>query len=1593
MGGRTNMKREKHIEAAKAAAAALGARTLNPDILFGRASKDDIEHYTGEMLAAAAAHAMAEIEAWDGTAPRVTVTTLGDVKPQGQPVSVLSVTDRNQPFLYDSVMAEVTSTHRDIHLAIHPILVVTPGEAPKLFSPEEESDPTHRVSHIEIHLSELAPAEAASLAERIGNVLNQVHLAVDDWPSMLEKLDSAMADMERYAKDKPGKGEALAFLDWLRGNNFTFLGMREYTYSGKGEAATVERGGEGLGILSDPDVRVLRLGKDAVTTTPEILEFLEGPDFLIVTKANVKSVVHRRAYMDYVGLKRFDEKGKVIGELRILGLFTSTAYTHAAGQIPLLRSKVEHVVEHFGYDPKSHSGKMLINTLESYPRDDLFQIDTGLLANFCEQINELSDRPRIRVLPRIDRFDRFVSVIVYVPREQYDSDVREKIGNYLKSAYDGRVSAYYPAFPEGGLARVHFIIGRSGGKTPRIPQPKLEQAVREIATRWTDRFEALSNADGVRLDTDRGYQEDFTPAEAHADLALITTATAENPIRIAFYRKAWNTDPTSVELKIFHAGEPVSLSQRVPLLENLGFNVVSEQTHDLTLVGLDGSDRRVILHDMELKQRDGQEVNLAKLSPMLEEAFLAAWHGEVDDDALNRLILTAGLSAREIMALRTYSRYLRQTGIAYSQGYIADTLNKYPAIAANLFRLFDARLDPKLSDRQREKKSAEAAAAIEEALANVPSLDEDRMLRRYVNAIQATLRTNYFQKDADGKPRKTLAIKLDPKALDGLPEPRPFREIFVYGAEVEGVHLRFGKVARGGLRWSDRAQDYRTEVLGLVKAQQVKNSVIVPVGAKGGFYPKQLPVGGSRDAVFKAGTEAYKTYIRTLLSVTDNIVGQDVVPPADTVRLDGDDPYFVVAADKGTATFSDTANGLAQEAGFWLDDAFASGGSAGYDHKKMGITARGGWETVKRHFREMNIDIQKTPFTVAGVGDMSGDVFGNGMLLSRKIKLVAAFDHRDIFIDPSPDTDTSFAERRRMFNLPRSSWQDYDRSVLSKGAMIIPRTEKSVTLTPEAMAVIGIDKAKATPFEIMTAILKAPVDLLWFGGIGTYIRGQNETDAEVGDRANDPIRIVGEDVRAKVIGEGANLGVTQRGRIAFGLKGGRSNSDAIDNSAGVNSSDVEVNIKIALASAMRDERLTRAKRNVLLASMTDEVAHLVLRNNYLQSLAISLTEKQGLANRAPLTRLMDRLEAAGQLNRKVETLPDDRTVAERYQAGKPLTRPEIGVLLSYAKLVLFDELIHTSLPDEPYFEPTLTGYFPAKMQKVHAEDIRSHRLRREIIATILANEVINRGGPAFINTLTDGTGFGPADAVKAAIIARDGYGLAALYAGVDALDNVVAGSLQNELYEEIGRIYASVTGLLLTTGAVSGPMDQAVHKLKQALKQLRPNLATLVSEAAGDEARRKAHAYEDEGVPSDLAEEIATLSMLTFVPEVMLIATATGDTLGKTAQTFAGISSALNIGRLLSAAGRIPTSDLYEALALQRSLTDIANARRDLSSAVLTRHKGDKAPLSAWQQAEKERLARVTANLSALTETGEATLAKVSVAAGILSDLAQERAK
>lgn len=1584
MGYRNNPKRDKKLEKTRILAEMSGKPFLDPEAVFGRASSDDIQYYSPEMLAAVAHHTRDELSRWTQNKPYIGIAEVEGVAPRDNPVSILTIIGRNMPFLYDSVMGEVTSSYRSLFLAVHPILVADAAAPGGYRLADSELDAPHdNISLIQIHIAPIASQAAEALTERLLFVLSQVQSAFTDWKPMIAKLDEALTELKERgpSRRKTGRNEAVAFLEWLRNDNFTFLGMRDYSYSGAGNDAKVERGeGSGLGTLTDPNVRVLRLGKDAVTTTPEILAFLDGPDFLIVTKANVKSIVHRRAYMDYIGIKRFDEDGNVVGELRIVGLFTATAYTHSVKQIPLLRAKVAEVEEHFGFDPNSHSGRILHNTLESYPRDDLFQIDADLLIRFIEQIMELSDRPRVRVLPRIDRFDRFVSVIIFVPREEYNSYVREKIGEYLSHIYDGHISAYYPAFPEGAVARVHFIVGRTNGKTPRVAQEKLEDAVSDIAARWIDHFVALSPVGSPVLDVDQAYQEAFTPDEAIIDLPDIAATAGGEPVRIEFYRRDAQAEGV-LSLKIFHRDGHLPLSRRVPLLENLGFSVISERTFDIGVIS-ENETRSIVLHDMELQVQPGVKLDLSVYGPRLEEAFLAAFNGSVDNDNFNRLIVAAGLSVREVSVLRAYARYLRQTGIVYSQEHISETLFKYPAIAVKIFELFSHGFDPKIGDKPRLRKLSDLHKAIEAALSGVPNLDEDRTLRRYVNAVDATLRTNYFQRNEDGSPKAMLAFKFDPKLLDGLPDPRPFREIFVYGTEVEGVHLRFGKVARGGLRWSDRGQDYRTEVLGLVKAQQVKNAVIVPVGAKGGFYPKTLPVGGNRDEVFNAGKEAYKTYIRTLLSITDNIVGDDIVAPADTLRLDGDDPYFVVAADKGTATFSDTANGLAREAGFWLDDAFASGGSAGYDHKKMGITARGAWETVKRHFREMDTDIQTTPFKVVGVGDMSGDVFGNGMLLSEKIELIAAFDHRDIVIDPTPDTNKSFAERKRLFELPRSSWQDYDRSALSNGAMIISRSEKSVTLTPEAVAAIGIDKSVATPFEIMTAILKAPVDLLWFGGIGTYVKAAVETNAEVGDRANDPIRVNATEVRAKVIGEGANLGITQKARIAYALSGGRCNSDAIDNSAGVNSSDVEVNIKIALSSPVNDGRLTLPKRNQLLSSMTTDVGHLVLRNNYLQSLAISLTERRGTDNGEELGRLMGALETAGLLNRRVETLPNDAEFAERYATGKPLTRPEIGVLLSYAKLTLFDTLVASPLPDEPYLQHLLRDYFPTKMQKTYAGDITNHRLHREIVATSLANQVVNRGGPGFVQKLVDASGLLAPTVVKAAMIVEDGFGLKRLWSEIDKLDGKISGTVQNGLYADVARIFTDATRLYLQTTSAVGSMADEIERLKAAIHTLFPGAAKYKEELGLSEI---------EGVEPALIRDLETLSLLVYVPEIMLIAERADTSLARAAESYAAVSATFRVAKLLDAGQRVTPADHYESLALLRSQDQIASSRLRIVISAMTEYAKEKNPVQAWYAADRVRVNRIVSELSALSDSGETNLARLTVAAGLLSDIVQAR--
>ena len=1083
------------------------------------------------------------------------------------------------------------------------------------------------------------------------------------------------------------------------------------------------------------------------------------------------------------------------------------------------------------------------------------------------------------------------------------------------------------------------------------------------------------------------YREVYAPPTAVADIAVVEALTAEHPLGVELYREA-GEEPTSAGLKVFSHSRPIPLSERVPVLENMGFRVVDERTYHIEPE--EAAD--VWFHDMTLESALGEPFGLPTLKDKLEESFLAVMGGRAENDGYNALTLATGLVWRDIAVIRTVSRFLRQIRVPYSQDYMWTTLRKHAAIAAQIVALFHARFDPALGVPADERAAREAfiTSGIETALQAVDSLDEDRILRRFVNAATSAIRTNFYQRDADGHPKSLIAVKFASRQIDDMPLPRPLYEIFVYSPRVEGVHLRFGKVARGGIRWSDRPQDFRTEILGLVKAQNVKNAVIVPVGAKGGFVPKRLPRGGPRDAIQAEGTASYKLFISTLLDITDNIgagtVG--VVPPADVVRHEGDDPYLVVAADKGTATFSDIANGIAIQHDFWLGDAFASGGSAGYDHKKMGITARGAWESVQRHFREMGIDIRKTPFTAIGVGDMSGDVFGNGMLRETTTRLVAAFDHRDIFIDPNPDPQKTFAERKRLFDLPRSSWQDFDKSLISQGGGIYPRSAKEIRLSPEAQSLLGVGE-KLTPQELIRAILKAPADLLFFGGIGTYIRAADESDEAAGDRANDSIRITGAELRCKVIGEGANLGMTQRGRIEAALHGVRLNTDAIDNSAGVNTSDMEVNIKIAVSIPLRDGRLTMDARNVLLAEMTGEIAGLVLRNNYLQTLALSLAQRRGMEDFGFLQRLMQTLEARGLLDRAVEFLPDDMALTERRRRSQAFTRPELSVLLAYAKLTLYDDLLESAVPDDRYLARELNRYFPKAVAERFPDALEHHRLRREIIATQLANSMINRGGPSLMVRIADQTGAAP-DAIASAFAAvRDSYGMTALNGAIDGLDNRIAGKLQLDLYAAVQDLLLDRIIWFLRNVDLTKGLAGVVTHYREGIAAVAAAFGHALSEDALRARASRHQELREAGVPNELAETIANLGPLAAAPDIVLVADRTGRKVGEVAATYFAAGAFFQLDRIASAAGNIPIADYFDRLALGRARDSIGDAERRLTAAMVTGGAAGTGAVEAWVAPRRAEVERIRGAIHEIANSG-LTLSKLTVAASLLGDLVKD---
>ncbi|MFZ1924323.1 MAG: NAD-glutamate dehydrogenase [Xanthobacteraceae bacterium] len=1595
---------EDHASVALLGAAAALLAKRQPDIpadfitvLFGHAVPEDLVRYSADELAAMAERSWAFLAERVPGSPKIRFEDAA--APRG--ISVLEIVNDDMPFLVDSVAAELNQRGLDIRLFVHPVFAVEREHAGKLvdFKGARRSDGL-RESFIYVHVE--AAADAQRRLELVGalkDVLADVRAAVADWRPMQARIRAIIAELREnpppLAVDEIA--EAVQFLEWIADDNFTLLGARDFVFR-QGDEVLEPVFETGLGLLRSRDRPLLQHWNDPLPMTPEIRSFLKEPKLLIVTKSTARSPVHRRVQLDYLGIKRFNSAGKLVGEYRFCGLFTSTAYTRQARSIPYLRRKIDSVIRRAGFDPSSHSGKALVNVLETYPRDELFQLDDETLYQFALAVLQLDERPRVRVLPRRDRFDRFMSVLVFIPRDRYGGQIRAAIGAYLADAFKGRLTAYYPFFPEGPLVRVQFIIVRGDGDLASPERASLDRGVGAIVRSWTDTLaEALAaGADPVcgqvlfgryRAAFPIDYREVYPPAIAVGDIRVIDVLSPEHPLGVDFYRQA-GAVASRAGLKVFSHSRAISLSERVPVLENMGFRVVDERTYHIRPADM----ADVWFHDMELESASGQPIDLGALEARLEACFLVVMGRRAESDGYNALVLGAGLGWREVALIRTISRFLRQIRVPYSQDYMWTTLGQYPALAAQIVALFQARFDPHAQQGSDERASSQGniAADIETALQSVGSLDEDRILRHFVAAVTAAIRTNYYQLGRDGRPKDLIAIKFASRKIGDMPLPRPLFEIFVYSPRLEAAHLRFGKVARGGIRWSDRPQDFRTEILGLVKAQNVKNAVIVPVGAKGGFVPKFLPPGGRREAIQAEGIATYKMFISALLDITDNIgTGTaGVIPPLDVVRHDGDDPYLVVAADKGTATFSDIANELALAHDFWLGDAFASGGSAGYDHKKIGITARGAWESVKRHFREMDVDIAAAPFTVVGVGDMSGDVFGNGMLREKTIKLIAAFDHRHIFIDPDPDPEKSFAERKRLFDLPRSNWQDFDKTVLSNGGGVYSRLAKQISLSPQARALFGAGE-HVTPQDLIRMILKMPVDLLFFGGIGTYVRAADETDDTVGDRANDPVRVAGKDLRCKVIGEGANLGMTQRGRIEAALRGIRLNTDAIDNSAGVNTSDMEVNIKIALSIPLRDGRLDMAGRNALLGEMTDEVAALVLRNNYLQPLALSLAQSRGMEDFGFLQRLIQTLETRGQLDRAVEYLPDDMQLAERRRRSEPFTRPELSVLLAYAKLTLYDELLESAVPDDPYLSRELSRYFPQAIDERYPDALQHHRLRREIIATHLSNSMINRGGPSLIVRIADQTGAVPAAIAAAFAAARDSYGMTALNGAIDGLDNKLAGKLQLELYGTVQDLLLDRIVWFLRKVDLGKGLAGVVSHYRDGIGAVTAALEDVLPDELREAGATRRRELKAAGVPDTLAGRLTDLRALASAPDIVLVADRTGKPVGEVAATYFAAGSFFGLDRIVSAASAIPITDYFDRLALDRSRDSIGDAERRLAAAMLGNGAGGAAAVEAWVSLRKAEVERVRGAIHEIANSG-LTLSKLSVAASLLGDLVKD---
>jgi glutamate dehydrogenase len=1507
--------------------------------------------------------------------------------------TVVEIVTDDMPFLVDSLSMELLRRDYTIHLIVHPVMCMIRDAAGRLHGvlpnngAQTDALP-EAVMRFEITRQTDEDALAA-LHQALTGVLSDVRSVVEDWSAMRTRIGEIIATIE--AQNLPvaadDKEEALHFLRWVNNHHFTFIGFRSYDLlSENGQDVLRQVPGSGLGILRDDNSGDASQGFAHIPAP--LRATARRPSLLIITKSTAVSTVHRPVHLDYLGIKRFNNEGQVIGEWRLLGLYSSLAYSSRPSDIPILRRKVENVLNKSGFVPISHGRKALAHILDTFPRDEMFQCTEQELFQVAMGILRVQERHTLGLFLRKDLFGRFITALVYVPRERYHTELRRRIQDILVQALNGESVEFNIQLSDSPLARVHFIIRTRPESIPDYDVVQLQARMAEAMLSWQDELrialhDQFGEEQGTRLFHRYGeafspaYRDDYSPRTAVLDIQHLEEINETTPFSLNLYHPPEQGNEL-LRFKVFGRDRPMTLTDVLPMLEQMGLRIVSARPYEIE----PRSGGPFWILDFDMTTGHGISVEVLAVKDAFQETFAQVCSANIESDGFNRLVLAAGLHWRSVVMLRALCKYLLQTRSPFSQSYMEQSLAGNPAISKLLVALFEARFDPG-ARTDADARCTALSEQIEKALEDVANLDEDRILRMFLALIQAMLRTNYYQSNDDRMPKPYLSFKFDPGRVPTLPQPRPMFEIFVYSPRIEGVHLRGGPVARGGIRWSDRREDFRTEILGLMKAQMVKNAVIVPVGAKGGFVAKRLPGGDDRDAIQDEVVFCYRTFISGLLDLTDNLVEGKVIAPPAVVRYDRDDPYLVVAADKGTATFSDIANRLADDYGFWLSDAFASGGSAGYDHKKIAITARGAWESVKRHFRELGVDIQRQTFTAMGIGDMAGDVFGNGMLLSPQLRLIAAFNHLHIFIDPDPDPASSYQERQRLYKLPRSAWTDYDPKLISTGGGVYSRRAKYIALSAEARAALGIDATRLTPNELIQAILRAPVDLLWNGGIGTFVKASTENHLDVGDRSNDALRIDATELRCKVVGEGGNLGFTQLARVEFAQRGGRINTDAIDNSGGVDCSDHEVNIKILLNQIVAGGDMTVKQRNQLLMDMSDEVAQLVLADNYRQTQSLSATLSQAsylLSDHAQLIRM---LEKEGRLKRKLEFLPADDDIAKREAAQEGLTRPEIAVLLAYSKIRLFEELLNSDISEDPYLSHELVSYFPAPMREKFSALMESHPLRREIIATQITNDMVNRMGSTFWTRMQNATGHSPAAIARAYTAAREIFGMRATWQAIEALDNDISCTLQSEMLIETRRLLDRATLWLLRHAHMPLDIAATIERYASHYRPIVERLPRLLKNSERSAFKQRERQLIKAGTPKELAAHLAGLDSLVTVLDLTEVALRTRTEIMGATEIYFTLSSSLELYWLKKQIHALPRRDLWQRKARNGLLEELHGALRTLTQELLeatTHIKGVERRLDAWLLQNKAGTDHWHNLVADIRASGKTELAVLSVA-------------